>query len=143
MNVIARLEYELAHYDSAVHRFNHYSTKTPPLGRADWGYIYACIQRIIHTRKCLFLFAVSITFRPARSPGFFTCNGYLDKKETICNSFFILFCFYSLFFFSFFFHFTFVLQKVIEEGSLCGVVVNDIGLVWFLCLMAYQPSLVI
>ena len=30
VNVIARLEYELAYYDSAVHRFNHYTTKTPP-----------------------------------------------------------------------------------------------------------------
>ena len=25
VNVIARLEYELADYDSAVHRFNHYT----------------------------------------------------------------------------------------------------------------------
>ena len=33
MNVIARLEYELAYYDSAVHRFNHYTTRTP-YGRA-------------------------------------------------------------------------------------------------------------
>ena len=32
MDVIARLEYELAYYDSAVHRFhrfNHYTTRTP------------------------------------------------------------------------------------------------------------------
>ena len=29
MNVIARLEYELAYYDSAVHRFNQYPTRTP------------------------------------------------------------------------------------------------------------------
>ena len=29
MNIIARLEYELAYYDSAVHRFNHYPTRTP------------------------------------------------------------------------------------------------------------------
>ena len=29
-DVIARLEYELAYYDSAVHRFNHYTTRTPP-----------------------------------------------------------------------------------------------------------------
>ena len=29
VNVIARLEHELAYYDSAVHRFNHYTTKTP------------------------------------------------------------------------------------------------------------------
>ena len=31
MNVIARLEYELAYYDSAVHRCNHYTTRTPPI----------------------------------------------------------------------------------------------------------------
>ena len=31
MNIIARLEYELAYYDSAVHRFNHYTTRTPHL----------------------------------------------------------------------------------------------------------------
>ena len=30
MNVIARLEYELVYYDSAVHRFNHYTTRTSP-----------------------------------------------------------------------------------------------------------------
>ena len=29
-NVIARLEYELAYYDSAVNRFKHYTTRTPP-----------------------------------------------------------------------------------------------------------------
>ena len=28
VNVIARLEYKLAYYDSAVHRFNHYTTRT-------------------------------------------------------------------------------------------------------------------
>ena len=30
-NVIARLEYELAYYNSAVHRFNHYTTMIPTL----------------------------------------------------------------------------------------------------------------
>ena len=30
VNVIARLEYELAYYDSVVHRFNYYTTRTPP-----------------------------------------------------------------------------------------------------------------
>ena len=30
VNVIAWLEYELAYYDSAVHRFNPYATRTPP-----------------------------------------------------------------------------------------------------------------
>ena len=27
VNVIERLEYELAYYDSVVHRFNHYTTR--------------------------------------------------------------------------------------------------------------------
>ena len=30
VNVIERLEFELAYYDSAIHRFNHYTTRTPP-----------------------------------------------------------------------------------------------------------------
>ena len=33
MNVIVRLEYELAYYDSAVHRFNHCTTRTPQRSR--------------------------------------------------------------------------------------------------------------
>ena len=30
VNVIVRLEYELAYNDSAVHRFNHFTTRTIP-----------------------------------------------------------------------------------------------------------------
>ena len=33
VNAIARLEYELADYDSAIQRFSHYTTRTPP----DWN----------------------------------------------------------------------------------------------------------
>ena len=29
VNIIARLEFELAYYDFAIHRFNHYTTRTP------------------------------------------------------------------------------------------------------------------
>ena len=38
MNVLARLEYELAYYDSAVHCFNHYTTRIPPKRSKDWVY---------------------------------------------------------------------------------------------------------
>ena len=31
VNIIARLEFELAHYDSTGQRFNHYTMRTPPL----------------------------------------------------------------------------------------------------------------
>ena len=30
VNIIALLENELAYYDSEIHRFNHYTTRTPP-----------------------------------------------------------------------------------------------------------------
>ena len=33
VNVIARLEFELANFDPAVHRFNHYTTRTPTVSR--------------------------------------------------------------------------------------------------------------
>ena len=43
VNIIARLENELAYYDSAVHRFNHYTTRTPPdllLNNQQWLICY-------------------------------------------------------------------------------------------------------
>ena len=43
VNVIARLEFELAYYDSAVHRFNHYTTRTP------WYYTCANFKLLIQT----------------------------------------------------------------------------------------------
>ena len=41
VNVIARLEFELTYYDSAVHRFNHYTTRTPPTGRFVFFFVIA------------------------------------------------------------------------------------------------------
>ena len=41
VNIIARLEYELAYYESTVHRFNHYTTRTPPLKFLESNQIYA------------------------------------------------------------------------------------------------------
>ena len=61
MNVIARLENELTYYDSAVHRFNHYTTRTPPNG-FKCGYSTQFILYLtwvillmicLHTFKCL------------------------------------------------------------------------------------------
>ena len=34
MNIIARLEFELAYYDSTIQRLNHYTTKTPT--KTEW-----------------------------------------------------------------------------------------------------------
>ena len=45
MNVIARLEYEPAYYDFAVHHFNHYTMRTPPLLSE---YILYDIYNIMH-----------------------------------------------------------------------------------------------
>ena len=46
MNVIARLEFELTYYDSAIHRFSHYTTKTPPI------LIYENINSLLIDRSC-------------------------------------------------------------------------------------------
>ena len=46
MNIIARLEFELAYYNSAVHRFNHYTTRTPrPTGKWTKGYIVSFLKK--------------------------------------------------------------------------------------------------
>ena len=48
VNVIARLEYELAYYDSAVHRFNHYTTRTPHICLCRFRLIYSKIGWTCH-----------------------------------------------------------------------------------------------
>ena len=61
LNVIARLEYELAYYDSGVHRFNHYTTRTPPKETVlpvhlDDDYAYDEIDRQSHSDGTHFIF---------------------------------------------------------------------------------------
>ena len=58
MNIIAWLEYELTYYDSAVHRFNHYTTRTP----LQWLikiYIYIYIYH--HHHHVMLLAQISLT----------------------------------------------------------------------------------
>ena len=66
MNIIARLEYELAYYDSAVHRFNHYTTRTPRMvvrlrrRQSKTQIIFDCIRQHdleLNQSKCVFLTA--------------------------------------------------------------------------------------
>ena len=40
VNVIVRLEYELAYYDSAIHHFNHYTTWTLPHNYYNLEYLF-------------------------------------------------------------------------------------------------------
>ena len=53
MNVIARLEYELAYYDSAVHRFNHYTTRTPWCNQVAGGrpWVWQQVSALAHKSK--------------------------------------------------------------------------------------------
>ena len=45
--------YELAYYNSAVHRFNHYTTRTHPRRRCTWMYTYVhqCIDTDTNTEN--------------------------------------------------------------------------------------------
>ena len=45
VNVIARLEYELAYYDFAVHRFNHYTTRIPPKPNRKTPFVFIIVER--------------------------------------------------------------------------------------------------
>ena len=54
VNVIARLEYELAYYDSAVHRFNHEDTPS------DWASVYTYV--CVYVRVCVYAY-VCISIR--------------------------------------------------------------------------------
>ena len=48
MNVIARLEYELAYYDSAVHQFNHYTKRTPPRCDKESLWVFCILWELIY-----------------------------------------------------------------------------------------------
>ena len=72
VNVIARLEYELASYDSAVHRFNHYTTRTPPAYRYRYSiytYKYAYLHTHTHTHTCYANMTIQHTYRGNKTGG--------------------------------------------------------------------------
>ena len=46
VNVIVRLEFELAYNDSTIHRFNHYTTRTPPVTRGVMAGLRHCRTRV-------------------------------------------------------------------------------------------------
>ena len=52
VRVIARLEFELAYYDSAAYRFNHYTTSAPPnrLSMPQLMWVGICSWRIFHNK---------------------------------------------------------------------------------------------
>ena len=84
MNEIARLEYKLAYYNSAVHRFNHYTTRTPPpfLG-------------LFHFNLDLYLIMLSVmqgciknqflSFWYDQSPGLLANTLLISSKAALCR----------------------------------------------------------
>ena len=69
VNVIARLEYELAYYDSAVHRFNHYTTRTPAssiIGASPSDCLVSCQGATLGVGELfLFINTVSLFYSPS------------------------------------------------------------------------------
>ena len=110
MNVIARLEYELAYYDSAVHRFSHYTTRTLPnnihviilvICMLISVHIYRPIrtQKFLYTQTYTYIFiingfrtfvfifiVISTRFRTICPPSFFLCllnsGTYTERRPT-------------------------------------------------------------
>ena len=98
MNVIARLEYELAYYDSAVNRFNHYTTRTPPICLCFRLYLYYGDTTILHFAKIMELAVLE------------------DDHLWVC---FVCFCFvfFLSLFFVLFFVFDFAISKLIIDKA--------------------------
>ena len=104
VNVIARLEYKLAYYNSAVHRFNHYTMRTPPsiriktiegsnqvetLRKAEAGVILLQDNVPIHTAKVTLAESASCGFEllshPSYSPDFAVVDFFLVFELKPCH----------------------------------------------------------
>ena len=94
MNVIARLEYELAYYDSAVHHFNHYTTGTP---------VYSLVMVISDSVSCWSFIFTLLTFTKTNFPFWDASSSVNDTFEILLIFPFlnmptnILFCFFLFF----------------------------------------------
>ena len=66
-NVIARLGFELAYYDSVVYRYNHYTTRTTPIYRC----VYVCVHVGVvytHTHTHIFIYMCVDEYRDIYFP---------------------------------------------------------------------------
>ena len=70
MNVIAQLEYELAYYDSAVHLFNHYTTRTPLVNWRDCIFFLIIQDHIRQKSRMILDFGWSVQPNPRYTPDF-------------------------------------------------------------------------
>ena len=77
MNIIARLEFELAYYDSAVHRFNHYASRTPPI----ISRVTSCHIGPIYMETAY----ISVAFLRNVSIDFFANSTLSIKVNTFCH----------------------------------------------------------
>ena len=53
VNVIARLGFELAYYDPAIQRFDHYTMRTPPYMCIGLSHMYVCIYMCWWEHVCM------------------------------------------------------------------------------------------
>ena len=95
VNIIAQLEFELANYDSAVHRFNHYTMWIPPLLSAEDMSICIIIKiqsLVVWSNDWLICLTVCQTFLSYLMPAFFfvVLSNYMVSSNykftlTICK----------------------------------------------------------
>ena len=87
MNVISRLEFELVYDDSTVHRFNHYTTRTPSWIREMYGNreTFREIPAVIDVRGSLNKF-----------PDFFRMGTFIDCTHMKINKYIYIYIYISL-----------------------------------------------
>ncbi len=103
VNVIARLEYELAYYDPAVHRFNHYTMRTPRRGvlenktnatsHPNIGLLKTAIEEEWNGMSEEFILKACKSFRRRLDSLILKMAAILIKFTVLCLSFILLFIF--------------------------------------------------
>ena len=114
VNVIAWLEYELAYHDSAVHRFNHYTTRTPHSNvrkcyyqKSSNGELYLAKNEVVVVREvkltasCILYIPVSSRFQNIRII-FHLVDFLVFRKPFFIVVVFVGFFFYLLLFINYF-----------------------------------------
>ena len=87
VNVIARLEFGFACYDSAVHRFNHNTTRTPPIYLYEFTRVCVCVCVCVCVFVCVCVCVCVKERKKERKRIFFSRNISPRSDNPFLNSF--------------------------------------------------------
>ena len=103
VNIISRLKYELAYYGSAVHRFNHYTTRTPSDLPFDLWFLRSFSKSLVSVPKFPGTIGITVIFIfPYYDINFFICFAFFIMKRNSVSLFKIQFLYGGILFLAMF-----------------------------------------